>query len=61
MTKPKSEMTRPKSETRKLTEFIGVRFSETHRLELEKAAASQGISVPALLRQSALQSIGVAS
>jgi hypothetical protein len=46
-----------KSETRRLTECVSVRFTPADLRELERAAEHLGLNVPQLLRETGLRSI----
>ncbi|BBZ15078.1 plasmid mobilization protein [Mycobacterium branderi] len=62
MGRSKSEaVSRRKSETRRLTELIAVRFTPADKLELEQVAGQRGITVQQLLRESVLTSARAAS
>jgi hypothetical protein len=52
--RPKSAVRRPKSEVRRLTEAVTVRFTETQLATLAKEAESRNVSLPELLRESVL-------
>lgn len=50
-----------RSETRQLTEFVGVRFTPDDLTELREEASRLGITVPRLLRDLTLNSLRAAS
>lgn len=54
MGRPKSAVGRPKSEVRRLTEAVTVRFTETQLATLANEAERRNVSLPELLRESVL-------
>ena len=54
-------MARPKSETRRLTEIVSVRFSPADLDALRLAAMERNLTVPQLLRDVTLDSVRAAS
>jgi hypothetical protein len=63
---PKSEelqvaAAKPRSENRRLTESIPVRFTKADKLELAREAERRGMTIPELLREAWFTSVGAAS
>lgn len=54
-------MAKPKSEARQLTALVAVRFAPDDLDELRLEADRRGLTLPALLRQTALTTVRAAS
>ncbi|MCV7034912.1 MULTISPECIES: hypothetical protein [Mycobacterium] len=52
---------KPRSENRRLTESIPVRFTKADKLELAREAERRGVTIPELLREAWFNSLGAAS